>query len=551
MKFWKRARSCARFVLASLAIASTPCCAETLRLSTREIPSSLDPLHGTTTSNVTIQVNLFEGLTTYDALGRIQPALAKSWVVSEGGRVYTFRLRHDGRWSDGRRVTSGDFVVAYRRFFETSLDLDSSGIYLATYLLKGFKNASAITTKSLPVNALGVRALDDFTLRIELEGATPYLPALLASPAMSPIPRHRLEKYGESWAEPKNIVGNGPYVWGGLDHRGDLILESNPEFRNVAELSFSSVRFVPMSSQREVLEAFFAGELDIAQNFRMDRLKWLTGEMGDRLAATSGAATFYFTLNTSRSPFSDVRVRRALSMALNREAIVSRLSVGGTPAHSFAPKSTAAGWDPLPSPWAGQPMAERLQAARALLKEAGFGPHRRIRLSVLGNRSFPNARVITAARSMWREIWVDVEEIRRTNAEDQAKTIVRGNFDLHFSYWFADFDDPLSFLSFVHPSSQFNSSRWTSSRFESHFRDLQRAMTPQSRWEHFIALEEEILREVPLIPVQHGRFYVLRADHIALPGLRFDGLIAAQNVRLRVGDSEFPRRPEVPSGATP
>ena len=406
-------------------------------------PLSLDPHHAQSVWENNIIGDLFVGLTTEDAKAAPIPGAAEKWEASADGKTWTFHLR-DHDWSDGVKVTAGDFVYGWRRI----LDPKTASQY--AYYLYLIKNAEAVNTGKMPLTALGATATDDKTLVVELEHPAPYLLEYLMHYTMSPMPRHLIEAKGDGWTKPGTFVGNGPFVlaeWAASDH---VSLVKNSKFYDAANVKIDRVIFYPTTDYGAALKRMRAGELDEQDRMPAQEIGWLRANMPEVLRLDPILVTEFLTCNMTRKPFDDVRVRQALSLALDRETIVNKINkVGEVPAYGMIPPGIANYPGGIALDFKGVPFPERLKRAQALMHEAGYGPDNLLRTSLLLRSAAPDRRrVPVAIQQMWTQIYVDAQ-ILQLDASIFYNSIQTGDFEIANPGWSADFNDASSFFDLL------------------------------------------------------------------------------------------------------
>ena len=288
-------------------------------------PQTLDPQLWTYGQDGNIAQDLFQGLTTLDPAANVVPGQAESWSISPDGRTYTFKLRRNLQWSDGRPLTSADFLWSFRRLF------DPATASPAVALLYVIRNARDVNRGAKPVTALGVRAPDPHTLMLELEHPAPYLLDLLVHRAF-PVPRHVVEKHGRAWTRPQHIVSNGAFVFGEWRPGSHIRLLRNPRFHAADSVRLDAIHHVPIEDPKNAVVRYRAGELDVAVVLPSDQIDELRRNFGTQLRLVTQVGLEYLAFNTRRGATADPRVRRALSMAIDRELIVARITRAGEPA---------------------------------------------------------------------------------------------------------------------------------------------------------------------------------------------------------------------------
>jgi oligopeptide transport system substrate-binding protein len=447
-----------RFVLASLAAAALslaacqnapqradcPAGKVCLEFGNNSEPQTLDPQKANLVDEAQIISDLMMGLTTDAPDAQPVPGAAKSWETSPDGLVWTFRLR-PSKWSDGVPVTADDFVFGMQR----TLDPKTASIY--AYLLYVIKNGQAVNEGKAPLSALGVRALDPLTVQITLEHPAPYLLELTKHQSFFPAPRHVVERYGDSWVRPGRYVSNGPFrlvAW----RLGDRItVEKNPYFWDAAHVCLDRINYYPtpdvVSAERRVAR----GELDINTRFQSNRYDRLKKTMPGVAHTGVSLATSYLSFNTRDvAAFRDIRVRRALSEAIDRDFITAKLQRAGQhPAYSFVPPITANYVKNGPRlRWADKPFEARQVEARALLAQAGYTPRQPLKITMLSANNTDSLLLMEAIQADWRAVGVEAR-IEQAEAGVAFAQYRNRAFQVGSMSWYGDFNDPVTFLGLL------------------------------------------------------------------------------------------------------
>jgi ABC-type oligopeptide transport system substrate-binding subunit len=329
----------AAYVLAAAVILAgpigkiTPAAAEkVLRVANMAEPETLDPHKTSTTNEHNILLNLFEGLMVLDPSGNVAPGVAESFSVSEDGLTYTFRLRDNARWSNGEPVTAADFVYSLRRIEDPKTHSQYAEV------LYPIKNAQEVNTGKAALTELGVAAVDARTVQIILKAPTPYFLQLLTHQTSLPVNEKSVSRFGEEWLKPGNMVSNGAYKLDDVKPNSHIRIVKNPNYWDAAKVTIDAVVFDPSEDRAAVLKRYRAGEFDVLRDLPNDQLGWLRQNLPKDLHIAPYAGVYYYTMNTTRSPFNDKRVRLALSMAINREILVEKITTAGElPAYGFVP----------------------------------------------------------------------------------------------------------------------------------------------------------------------------------------------------------------------
>ena len=286
-------------------------------------PATLDPhkTEGTVESN--ILRDLFEGLVTSGPKGETLPGVAESWETKDN-KHFVFHLRKDAKWSNGEPVTAHDFVFAFQR----AVDPKTGSPYAWYMELPTIVNASAIIAGKKPADTLGVKASDDYTFEVQLEKAIPYFVSMLSHTTTYPVPKAVIEKFGDKWTQPANMVSNGAYKLKGWVVNERVDVERNPNYWNNAKTVVEKVTYLPIQSTNAELNRYLAGELDITYNMPIERFKQMKKEHPSEVQVSGYVGTYYYTFNTKRKPYDDVRVRTALTYAIDRNVIADKVMEG-------------------------------------------------------------------------------------------------------------------------------------------------------------------------------------------------------------------------------
>jgi oligopeptide transport system substrate-binding protein len=470
----------------------------TLRRGISAKVDTLDPHRSSAQWENIIIGDMFTGLMQHAADGEVIPGVAESWTVSDDGLVWTFSLK-ETVWSDGVPLTANDFVFALRRIQDPAIASQYSS------LLYNIKNAEPLNNGTIEPEELGVRAIDDYTLEITLENPAPYFLGLLTHYTTYPVPKHAVEKYGESWVQPDNIVVNGPYKLVYWVTGDQLVTEKNPLFDEADSVCFERVSYFELEDAAAVERRIEAGELDINNAFDGGRKAELDRRLPGWARTTPQLNTTYWSINSNKEPFNDVRVRKALSMALDREYLVEKvLTPGFIPAYGFVPPGMA-NYDverPQVS-WAKLDRAERLVMARTLLEEAGFGPDNEFKFEFIHRSTDDNPKAAPVAQSNWNEIapWVNAQILKQDTKVLYAR-LRQSDFEVADGAWVADFDDPINFLYLLDSTTgQQNYGRYSNPEYDALLRAASAEFDLIRRAEIFAEAEAMMLEDAPITPM--------------------------------------------------
>ena len=452
-------------------------------------PESLDPAQAGSAAEINILGDMMVGLTTLDAAARPIPGIAERWQTSPDGLVWTFHLRQ-ARWSDGSPVTADNFLSAWRRL------LDPKTASRTAQSLWLVKNARAISAGTMPVEALGVAAQGVLTLKVTLENPAPYLPELLTLPAALPLPP-------KPEFAPGSYVGDGPYVlksWQPGDH---ITLAKNPRFFDAAAVKIDTVHYFPTADTQAALRRFRAGELDMQTPLPSAALPWLNANMPGSAHVVPSLALSYIAINLRDSALADIRVRRALNLVYDREAVAQKvMKLGDAPAYSYVPPGITdyrggpqLDFKPMPYP-------ARLVQARKLMQDAGFGPFNKLTLTYSTTGNPDSKRLAAVFQAMARQIYVDVR-IQVSDYPLVLRAMRQGQYQLAYTTWLADFRDASNFLDLLRSGAAGNYAGYHNVRFDAALAAAEREPDGARRMHLLQAAETIALADMPWLPIRY------------------------------------------------
>jgi oligopeptide transport system substrate-binding protein len=463
-----------------------------LRLTMRE-PRTLSPTLALDSASIVVVMHMTSGLAEYGSeLYDIIPQMAMGWEVVQGGHKYIIHLRDDVRWSDGLPVTAGDFEYAWKRVLDPAIGSHSAGLL---YDIKGARDFHQ--GKVADSDRVGVRALDELTLLVELEGPTGYFPQLLGHVVTRPLPRHVVEAHGAAWTEPANIVTNGRFRLLSWQRGKSMVMARNPEYPGWFPGNVQRVELCLASDWSSTLEMYEADRLDVLDLSKLppaERDRARERHAGEYISLP-GHSTNFLGFDVSRPPFDDPRVRRALALAIDKEAL-AHVHLGGyaSPATGgFVPPGM-----PGHSPGIGLPYDP--QQARQLLSDAGYP----------GGRGFPDVDAVNFwdqalgqyIQTQWREnlgiqiAWqtIDITWRKYHRTEGLPHTWIHR--------WGADYTDPDSFLKTCPVWSR---SGWRNEAYERLVEQARRMVDQERRMDLYRQADRILVQEAPIAPLYHGR----------------------------------------------
>ena len=442
--------------------------------------------------------DLFEGLMNQDSDGNLIPGVATGYTTNEAKDVYTFTLRDNAMWSDGNPVTAHDFVYAWRRLADPA----TASPYSWFADIMALENVGAVMSGDSPTSALGITALDNHTLEVRLTASLPYFAAMTTHASTFPSPQWRVRTFGDDWTKPGNIVGNGAYVLTEHIPNETATRERNSLYWNNDATIIDKVVTLIINDENTDFTRWEAGETDkgALPSGQYPRLKV---KYPDEAISFPRLCTYYMTFNVSPSgpeAFKDVRVRQALSYALDRSVVTDKILQGGQiQAFTFTPGTTA-GFEVPAVAFGEMSQDQRNINAKLLMAAAGYGPDNPLSIELMYNTSEGHKKIAIAVQQMWKETL----GVNTTLANQEWKTFLktRGgqNFDVARGGWCGDYNEASTFLDLLTTPSGYNDGKFSNAEVDELMLE---ARTLSDATANYTRVEEIMANEMPIIPVYH------------------------------------------------
>lgn len=462
----------------------------------KDEPASLDPIKSVGLTEAQVMRDLFEGLVNQDNHGRPIAGVAQSWSTTDN-KTWVFTLRQDARWSNGEPVTAEDFVYSWRRLVKP----ENTSPFAWFGALAGINNAQQIIDGKLPAEQLGVEAVDKHTLKVVLDKPVPYFPSLTANFSLFPVHAKTIEKYGADWIKVGNLVGNGAFSLSDRVVNEKIVLTPNPYYWDHANTVITKVTFVPINQESHATNRYLAGDLDITESFPKQRYQKLLADIPNEVFTPDQLGTYYYAFNTQRAPTNDARVRKALSMTIDRQLIAKKvLGTGEKPANHFTPDVTD-GFKPQKGIYESYTQKELDEQAKVLLHAAGYGPHKPLELVLLYNSSENHQKIAIAVASMWKKKLG--AEVKLVNQEWKTYIDSRntGDFDVIRASWIGDFNEPSTFLSLLSSQHNGNIPKFNNKRYDEVIASASIETNADLRNRYYNQAEAIIAQEAPIAPI--------------------------------------------------
>jgi oligopeptide transport system substrate-binding protein len=455
-------------------------------------PSSLDPAAATDNFSSQVIQDLYEGLTRESSGGEVVPGVAASWDVDPTGTKYTFRLRPNARWSNGKRVIASEFVASWQRVLDPK---QGSPVSSELRLLKG---AAAIISGKLPPTSLGVVAQGSDVLIVNLEQPAPYFPQVLAHSAAFPI-------YSDFSARSHiaiSWISNGPFILSSWLPGTSIQLKRNAAYWDRANVRLDSVDYQIAPDQNSQFAAYRAGQLDMTDTVPSNAIESLRKERPQELVIAPLLATAYYGVNLEVPQLQgNLKLRKALSMAIDRRRLVASLALGQTPAFGLVPPGT---WNYEPQQWDWESLsdADRIVEARRLYAEAGFPGSTPLRLRLLLNSSPSIKQTAILVAAMWKEV-LGVDTIL---TDEEFRVFLESRHDKHKwdiarLAWTADYNDASSFLDILRSDSSNNDTGYSNPLFDKFLDEAANTADSSVRRGLLAKAERSMLDDYPVMPL--------------------------------------------------
>lgn len=461
-------------------------------------PSGLDPHISMGLPESQIMKALFEGLTSKDPKTlNVVPGVAESWTISDDGLIYTLKLRTNARWSNGDELTAEDFAWSWQRALLPAL----GNQYAYSYFV--IKNAEAFNKGQLAdFSEVGIKALDKYTLQIELNHPTAYFLEQLAFKSMYPVHRATIEKFGTAderetrWTRPGNFVGNGAFTLTSWVPNQVLVVQKNTLYWDAQRIKLNEIDFYPIQQAATEERMYRAGQLHIVNVLPIEKEAAYRAANDPAFRSFPVFSTYYYRLNTTRPPLNDVRVRKALAAAIDRTQLTQKVLKGGQiPAYNFTPPNSA-GYVPEAK------LTEDVQFARKLLAEAGYPDGKGFpAITILYNTLEQHQTIAVVIQQMWKEaLNIDVT-IRNEDWKVFLASMRLHNYDIARAGWGGDYNDPNTFLDVHVTDGGNNETGWSNPRYDELIKLAAAAKNQTERFAYFQEAEALLVDGMPIIPL--------------------------------------------------
>ncbi|SHJ32006.1 oligopeptide transport system substrate-binding protein [Clostridium cavendishii DSM 21758] len=486
-----------------------------LRYNLGAEPKTIDPGLNNSVEGGTVDVNAFEGLINVDENNKVTEGVAEKWEISKDGLVYKFNLRKDAKWSDGKPVTAKDFQYAWLR----ALDPKTASEY-ATQLYY-LKNGEAYNNSENPdwkgskakKEDVGIKVIDDNTLEVTLENPTAYFLSLLSFPTYMPIRQDMVEKDKEGWTrKSETYVSNGAFKLKEWKAKDSINFEKNTNYWNAKAIKLDGIEYKVIDTETSSLAGFNSGQIDATDFLPADEKQNLI-KSGDAVLSPY-LGTYYYSLNISPNAekmdpnakvLKDVKVRKALNLAINRKEIVENITKAGeVPATTFVPKGIV---DSTKNEFKNKDYYKGegdVAEAKKLLAEAGFPDGKGFpKLEVIYNNGQGHQNVAQAIQDMYKKnLGIDIS-LRNVERKVQLDNLNKKEYVMARSSWIADYNDPMTFLDLFLIKNGNNNSGYYKPEYDKLINAAKAEIDPAKRTAILHEAEDMIMNDMPIIPVYY------------------------------------------------
>ena len=456
-------------------------------------PETLDPAMASGVPANNIIRDLFEGLTATDSTGKIVPGVAESWKQT-GPHTWVFTLRKDAKWSNDDPVTTEDFVYGLRRFVTPA----TASKYAATFGVF-IKNGKEIVEGKLPPTDLGVKAIDKHTLEITTPYPVLFLPDVMSNLQLGPVHKATIEKHGKEWTKPGNIVGNGAFVLSDWQVNSKVVLTKNYRYWDAKNVQLTKWTYLPVEDGNADVKLFESGENDWVYQLPPGTYDKYKAQYPKEIRNTPMLGLRYYSLHNQDPLLKDIRVRKALSMVIDRDILAKKVTADGQSAAYGITVTGTNGADPTTYDWASWPMDKRVAEAKKLLASAGVAPGTKIKFSY--NTSDYHKKMAIFAASEWKsKLGIDLE-MEAMEFKVLIKKRDDGQYQMARNGWIADYNDATTFLTLVQCDSAQNSQRNCNRKAEELINQGNKETDPAKRKSLLTQAAKMIMDDYPMIPL--------------------------------------------------
>ncbi|CAH0529934.1 Periplasmic oligopeptide-binding protein [Vibrio hippocampi] len=460
--------------------------------------ATLDPANAEGMPEMHILRDLFEGLVIQDDEGNVIPGVAESWHTKDN-QTFVFNLRKQAKWSNGDPVTAHDFVYSLQRASDPEF-ASANGWYLK---MTRINNIADIINGKKPMDSLGVKALDDYTLEFQLDSRVPYFVAMTGHSSMMPVHKASVEKYADKWAREDHMVSNGAFNLSKWVVNERIELTKSPTYWNAQQTVLDKVTYIPFENQMSAMNRYASGEIDITSDIPAQMASNLKQTHKEAYTVVPLLCTYYYAFNTQKAPFNDARVRQAVSYSIMRDVITDGITqVGNQPAYTFA-HSYVAGFDATQPDYADLTQDQRDAKAKQLLLEAGYNESNPLKANLLYNTSESNKAIAVAIASMLNNNLAAQISLENQEWKSYLQSRKDKRFDILRASWCGDYNETSTFLNLLTSTSSGNHASFQSTDYDAAIDNAMKATDQEKRNQYYDEAETILAEQMPIAPIYY------------------------------------------------
>ncbi len=468
--------------------------------------SSLDPHVNFDAAAAWIQMDAYEGLINFDEIGQIIPGAAEKWEASPDGLTYTFHLRDGLKWSNGDKLVAQDFVNGILRTLNPDTGSEKGYYFYSTVQIKGAKDLAEGKVKD-PAS-LGVSAPDDRTVVIQLLTPAPHMLQLMGGYHVPPLHKPSFDKYGAAvFIDPAHLVTNGAYIIKEVVPQSHVLLEKNPNYWDAANVKIPFVKYHVTEDVSTELKRYQAGEIDITYDIPLNQIEDLKAATPGEVQIAPSTEITYFSFNLTHEAFKNIDLRRALSLAIDRETLEGKIVKGeAIPTYSFGGGFTPDYKGPQIAE-ATMTQAEREALAKDLYAKAGYGPDNPLKITVVATISEDAKRRAQGVALMWKKVLGVETDVQPMERKAWLDAFYAGTWDVFSDDLVGDFAGPETFLAYMRPSAE-PGYNWVKPEYDAAMDEAAKLSDLPSRYAALakaekILLDDYIFAPISIVPGRH------------------------------------------------
>jgi len=486
------------------------------RINLASEPPTLDPAQATDQVSFTVINAIYEGLTIIDENGNVQPGIAEKWDVSEDGKTYTFTIRSDAKWNNGDPITAHDFEFSWKRALDPKLVPKPSQYAYQMYYIEG---AEAYNTGSGSVDDVKINATDDHTLVVTLNAPTVYFESLLSTAIYFPV--HQSVTENEAFAAAADtMITNGPFTMTEWKRNTSIVLEPSESYYARDDIKFAKVSFTMVNDSNSELNMYETGKLDYAGYptgaLPTDQFASLKEKYPNEFQIKGTASLYYYLINTTEAPFTNEKIRQALSLSIDRAAITEKVTLGGQiPAYGLVPPGIKGVEDEYRNEVDDNYFQEDLELAKQLLAEglAEEGLTELPAFSLTFNTNELHQKVAEAVVDMWSNNLGVNAQIGNEEWGVFLDNRTAMNYQVARAGWGADYNDPISFIGLFTSKSGNNNTGYANAEYDALVSQVDQSTDAAERVRLMAEAEKMIIDSHSIIPIYYySTVYLMKPD---------------------------------------